>query len=57
MRDAWLLLVLVTAGCSKPPAPKTVQPQDTVEAHPRPRPRRMKDPPPKQTWPGEVPTR
>ena len=60
MRHGWLLLALGIAGCTKSPAPKTVQPQDTVEAHPRPKTRRVKDPPARQPVPGEqgqVPTK
>jgi hypothetical protein len=44
-----LLVVWMAAGCSKPPAPNTVQPQDTVEAHPRPKRRRVKDPDPAES--------
>jgi hypothetical protein len=57
MRRAWLLLILAIPGCSKLSSSKPVSPQDTVQAHPRPKRRRPAEPEPKGQWPGEVPTR
>jgi hypothetical protein len=57
MRRAWLLLILVTPGCSKLSSSKPVSPQDTVQAHPRPKRRRPAEPEPKGQLPGEVPMR